>query len=59
MQNHDQVEYLGERIAFEDRVAALARSRAARHIHAELAMHYRSRLALLQALPTEQRNAHA
>jgi hypothetical protein len=58
MQKHDQAEYLGERIAFEDRVAALARSRAARRIHAELAMHYRCELALLRALPDQSATAH-
>lgn len=59
MQSHDQAEYLGERIAFEDRVAALARSREARRIHAELAMHYRSELALLRATPDRSGVAHA
>ena len=54
MRNHDHARYLGERIAFEDRLAALARSIAARRIHAELAMHYRSELALLRALPVSR-----
>ena len=51
MQTEDQTKYLSERIAFEDRVGAIARSEEARHSHAELAMHYRSELALLQAVP--------
>lgn len=58
MQNPDHATYLGDRIAFEDRVAALARSAAARRIHAELAMHYRSELALLRALPAPRGKTH-
>ena len=58
MQNPDHATYLGDRIAFEDRVAALARSAAARRIHAELAMHYRCELALLRALPDQPATAH-
>jgi hypothetical protein len=51
----DKADYLGERIACEKRLAALARSAEARRIHAELAMHYRSELALLRAQPAPRR----
>ena len=51
MLTQDHADYLSARIAFEDRVAADAGPLEARRIHAELAMHYRSKLALLRAQP--------
>jgi hypothetical protein len=54
----ERAHYLGERIAFEKRAAALARSLDARRIHTELAMHYCSELALLRALPADTNDSN-
>jgi len=51
----EQAEYLSERIEFEDEMVAMAPSDEARRIHEELAMHYRSKLALLNAEPAPRR----
>lgn len=49
MLRHNQMDYLRDRIAFEDDLALTASTREARQIHADLAMQYRAELANLKA----------